>query len=187
MARCRTTRRRLTPEDRWAIVAYIRALQLSQNAKPGGCAGGRRRFEPLAAIAEKQGLPASFAEEWTLPPTAVTALRTAGQCDSAARPGATGTTNGAATPAHAGCNDSVRDVRTNCTEAVTSEASERRLETNGIWTRTNGAAAGTTLTMAAHAACLAAAPPMCLLRGGRALLIVFAVATSLLSLLCVDA
>ena len=38
----------------------------------GRCAGGPAMFEPLASIAEKQGLPASFADEWTLPPTAVT-------------------------------------------------------------------------------------------------------------------
>ena len=31
-APCPTTRRRFEPRDRWAIVAYVRALQLSQNA-----------------------------------------------------------------------------------------------------------------------------------------------------------
>ena len=34
-ARCRTTRRRSRSQDRWAIVAYVRALQLSQNATLG--------------------------------------------------------------------------------------------------------------------------------------------------------
>jgi mono/diheme cytochrome c family protein len=61
----------ITPEDRWALVAYIRALQLSQNATQADVPAGVH-VEPLASIAERDGLPASFAEEWTLPPTAVT-------------------------------------------------------------------------------------------------------------------
>ena len=40
MARCRITRRRSRRSDRWAIVAYIRALQLSQDAKPSDVASG---------------------------------------------------------------------------------------------------------------------------------------------------
>jgi len=54
----------IVPADRWAIVAYIRALQLSQKATQADV--------PAAAIAQREGLPASFADEWTLPPTAVT-------------------------------------------------------------------------------------------------------------------
>jgi hypothetical protein len=61
----------LTPADRWAVVAYIRALQLSQNAKPGDVAAGEHA-QPLASIAESEGLPPGFAAEWTLPPTAET-------------------------------------------------------------------------------------------------------------------
>ncbi len=60
----------LTPQDRWAIVAYIKALQLSQNAKPSDAPAGAQ-VEPLSSIAESEGLPAGFASEWTLPPTAV--------------------------------------------------------------------------------------------------------------------
>ena len=37
---------RVEPQDRWAIVAYIRALQLSQNAKPGD-------VDPEALAAQK--------------------------------------------------------------------------------------------------------------------------------------
>jgi len=59
------------PADRWAIVAYIKALQLSQKATQGDVASGAH-VEPLASIAEREGLPASFADEWVLPPTAVT-------------------------------------------------------------------------------------------------------------------
>ena len=33
----------ITPEDRWAIVAYVRALQLSQNADSGGRGRGPAR------------------------------------------------------------------------------------------------------------------------------------------------
>ena len=61
----------IAPEDRWAIVAYIKALQLSQKATQADVPAGAH-VEPLASIAEREGLPASFADEWTLPPTAVT-------------------------------------------------------------------------------------------------------------------
>jgi hypothetical protein len=61
----------IVPADRWAIVAYIKALQLSQKATQVDVPAGSH-VEPLASIAEGQGLPASFADEWTLPPTAVT-------------------------------------------------------------------------------------------------------------------
>jgi hypothetical protein len=53
----------LTPEDRWAVAAYIRALQLSQAATaadvPAGVAG-----EDLKDIAKEKHLPAGFAEPW---------------------------------------------------------------------------------------------------------------------------
>ena len=44
----------LTPEDRWAVAAYIRALQLSQNAKPGDVPPGAQ-VEALHKIAEQRG------------------------------------------------------------------------------------------------------------------------------------
>jgi mono/diheme cytochrome c family protein len=90
----------ITPEDRWAIVAYIKALQLSQKATQADVPAGQE-VQPLGTIAEKQGLPASFAEEWELPPTAVTGT-TDGGLYVLPSTGATGTTNGATTPAHAG-------------------------------------------------------------------------------------
>jgi hypothetical protein len=61
----------VTPEDRWAIVAYIKALQLSQKATQADVPAGAH-VEPLSSIAAREGLPASFVDEWTLPPTAVT-------------------------------------------------------------------------------------------------------------------
>jgi hypothetical protein len=61
----------VTVEDRWAIVAYIKALQLSQNATSVDVPAGAH-VEPLSAIAEREGLPSSFADEWTVPVTAVT-------------------------------------------------------------------------------------------------------------------
>lgn len=61
----------LTPEDRWAVVAYIKALQLSQNADQGSVAAGQH-VERLSDIAEREGLPATFVSEWTTPATAVT-------------------------------------------------------------------------------------------------------------------
>jgi hypothetical protein len=61
----------VTPEDRWAIVAYIKALQLSQNADESAVASGKR-VEKLSDIAEREGLPANFIAEWSVPATAVT-------------------------------------------------------------------------------------------------------------------
>ena len=61
------------PADRWAISAYIRALQLSQNAKLADVPQGAP-IHTLHQIAESQGLPASFAQPWELPATAVQAL-----------------------------------------------------------------------------------------------------------------
>jgi mono/diheme cytochrome c family protein len=61
----------IVPADRWAIVAYIKALQLSQKATQADVPAGAH-VESLSSIAEREGLPASFADEWTLPPTAVT-------------------------------------------------------------------------------------------------------------------
>lgn len=60
----------LTPADRWAVTAYIRALQLSQKAAQGDVPSGEHA-QPMSSIAEGEGLPANFADEWTLPPTAV--------------------------------------------------------------------------------------------------------------------
>ena len=61
----------LTPEDRWAVVAYVKALQLSQNAQQKDVAAGAH-VESLSEISEREGFPAGFAAEWALPPTAVT-------------------------------------------------------------------------------------------------------------------
>ncbi len=59
----------LTVEDRWAVVAYIRALQLSQSATTADAGGSK--IEHLADVAERNGLPRNFASEWALPATAV--------------------------------------------------------------------------------------------------------------------
>ena len=61
----------IAPLDRWAIVAYIRALQLSQNAKPEDAAPGAQVLS-LSDIAASEGFAdPNFANEWALPPTAV--------------------------------------------------------------------------------------------------------------------
>lgn len=59
----------LTPADRWAVVAYIKALQLSQNAGQSDVASGAQVM-PLGKIAESEGLTNEFAHEWALPATA---------------------------------------------------------------------------------------------------------------------
>jgi mono/diheme cytochrome c family protein len=58
------------PADRWAIAAYIRALQLSQNAKLSDVPPGAQ-VESLKDVAQKQGEPAGFAGPWPTPATAV--------------------------------------------------------------------------------------------------------------------
>jgi mono/diheme cytochrome c family protein len=62
----------VTPEDRWAIAAYIRALQLSQNAKQDDVPAGQHPVD-LHQIATTKGMPSGFADPWAnnLPATAV--------------------------------------------------------------------------------------------------------------------
>jgi len=62
----------LTPADRWAVAAYIRALQLSQAASASDVPSGVQ-VENLKDIAEREKLLPSFAEPWTLPDTYVQA------------------------------------------------------------------------------------------------------------------
>jgi mono/diheme cytochrome c family protein len=53
----------VSPVDRWAIAAYIRALQLSQNATLADVPAGAQVHD-LKTIAVKEGLPASYAGPW---------------------------------------------------------------------------------------------------------------------------
>jgi len=62
----------LTPEERWAVAAYIRALQLSQNATEKDIATGAK-VEKLTDVAASKGLPEGFAKPWELPTTAIEA------------------------------------------------------------------------------------------------------------------
>lgn len=62
----------LTPVDRWAVAAYIRALQLSQAATEQDVPSGVQ-VKTLKEVAAEQNLPASYAEPWALPSTAVQA------------------------------------------------------------------------------------------------------------------
>jgi mono/diheme cytochrome c family protein len=64
-------REQLTPEDRWAVAAYIRALQLSQAASPSDVPSGVQ-VQSLKDLATQQGHP-DYAQPWTLPATAVQA------------------------------------------------------------------------------------------------------------------
>lgn len=60
----------MPPQDRWSVVAYIRALQLSQKATPADVANGAH-VEPLSDIAQRNGFAPGFATDWSLPQTAV--------------------------------------------------------------------------------------------------------------------
>jgi len=60
----------LTPADRWAVAAYIRALQLSQAAKESDVPSGTQ-VQNLKDVAQGEGLAASYADPWQMPATAV--------------------------------------------------------------------------------------------------------------------
>jgi hypothetical protein len=62
----------LAPEDRWAVAAYIRALQLSQAATTSDVPSGVQ-VRSLQDLAAQQGHP-DYAQPWTLPSTAVQAV-----------------------------------------------------------------------------------------------------------------
>jgi len=62
----------VAPEDRWAIAAYIRALQLSQEATQADVETGGK-IQSLKNIAVAKGLPEGFAGAWELPTTAIQA------------------------------------------------------------------------------------------------------------------
>lgn len=55
----------IAPVDRWAIAAYIRALQLSQNATLADVPAGAQ-VKDLKDIAQQEGLPANFAGPWPI-------------------------------------------------------------------------------------------------------------------------
>jgi len=61
----------LTPEDRWAVAAYIRALQLSQAATTADVPSGVQ-VRDLNDVAAEAGHP-DYAQPWALPATAVQA------------------------------------------------------------------------------------------------------------------
>src|SRR5215469_8529162 len=60
----------LTPADRWAVAAYIRALQLSQAAKDSDVPSGAQ-VRSLKDVAQGEGLAPSYADPWSMPATAV--------------------------------------------------------------------------------------------------------------------
>lgn len=67
----------IQPQDRWAIAAYIRALQLSQAAPLKDVPPGTQ-VESLKTIAQQQGYPASYAGPWPMPATAVYEVKPVG-------------------------------------------------------------------------------------------------------------
>ncbi len=56
----------ITTQDRWAIVAYIRALQLSQGATLQDVPAGTN-VQTLAEVSQQMGYSPGFPEGWTLP------------------------------------------------------------------------------------------------------------------------
>jgi mono/diheme cytochrome c family protein len=62
----------LTPVDRWAVAAYVRALQLSQDATEKDVPVGIQ-VKTLKDVAAESHVPAGFAEPWSLPSSAIQA------------------------------------------------------------------------------------------------------------------
>jgi hypothetical protein len=62
----------LMPVDRWAVAAYLRALQLSQSATEKDAPAGVQ-IKSLKDVAAEEHLPEGFAEPWTLPASAIQA------------------------------------------------------------------------------------------------------------------
>lgn len=56
----------LNAEDRWAVAAYIRALQLSQHATIQDVPSGTN-IQTLAEVSQQMGYSPNFPQEWTLP------------------------------------------------------------------------------------------------------------------------
>ncbi|MGI4854742.1 MAG: c-type cytochrome [Janthinobacterium lividum] len=61
--------------DRWAIVAYIRALQLSQHATTADAGGAR--VEEMSEVEKQEGFAPAFIKDWDLPMTAGVARQAA--------------------------------------------------------------------------------------------------------------
>ena len=64
----------LAPVDRWAVAAYIRALQLSQAKGTSAEVPAGVQVRSLKSVAEEEGHP-EYAQPWTLPATAVQAYK----------------------------------------------------------------------------------------------------------------
>jgi hypothetical protein len=62
----------LAPADRWAVAAYIRALQLSQAKGTAADVPSGVQVRNLKSVAEEAGHP-EYAQPWALPATAVQA------------------------------------------------------------------------------------------------------------------
>ncbi len=56
----------IATQDRWAVAAYIRALQLSQNATLQDVPAGTN-VQTLAEVSQQMGYSANFPQGWTLP------------------------------------------------------------------------------------------------------------------------
>ncbi len=56
----------IVPQDRWAIAAYIRALQFSQNAALQDVPAGVN-IQTLAEVSQQMGYSPNFPQGWTLP------------------------------------------------------------------------------------------------------------------------
>jgi hypothetical protein len=67
----------LAPVDRWAVAAYIRALQLSQARGTSADVPAGVQVRSLKSLAEEEGHP-DYAQPWALPATAVQAYKPIG-------------------------------------------------------------------------------------------------------------
>lgn len=78
-------------QDRWAVAAYVRALQLSQRATVQDVPAGTN-IQTLAEVSQQMGYAPNFPEGWTLPD--VTNVPSAGDVFPAPKAGTTHPVNG---------------------------------------------------------------------------------------------
>jgi mono/diheme cytochrome c family protein len=92
-------RAELNPADRWAIVAYVRALQLSQHATETDAPSGQQ-FQKLENTAEAEGLPASIIQTAparpATPPQPAASIPAEASAPPITQAGANGTSSAAA-------------------------------------------------------------------------------------------
>ena len=138
--------------DRWAIAAYIRALQLSQHARPTDAANGAV-IAQLKQIAEDDGLPEALSERrWGIQPSNSGATFLAGTPSVAATQPKSQTESATTAPSQPAASES--------TSPASSEAGAPKAESAGKGDPAAGKVVYTANCQMCHQATRTGMPPM---------------------------